>query len=49
MCNYDMYRNFHKVNMINIMINFISYCVKIRCFLLFNVTLDYLNKTVQKK
>lgn len=44
-----MSRNLHKVNMINIMINFISYCVKIKCSLLFNVNLDYLNKTVQKK
>jgi len=40
-----MSRNLYKVNMIN----FIPYCVKIRCFLLFNATLDYLNKTVQKK
>lgn len=44
-----MSRNLQKVNIINIMINFISYCVKIRCSLLFNVNLDYLNKTVQKK
>lgn len=44
-----MSMNLHKVNMINIMIHLISYHVKIRCSLLFNVNLDYLNKTVQKK
>ena len=49
MYTYDMSRNLHKVNMTNIMINFISYCFKIRCFLIFNVTLEYLNNTVQKK
>lgn len=49
MYTHDMSRNLHKANMINIMINFTSYCVKTRCFLLFNATLDYLNKTVKKK